>query len=170
MAIVKYTKLSLMDLAMGFIDLVFILVAFSISINQVVSASVAFPSYELPTSSVEDLGSDVYDGCMSPLTGKLPEEKASTCFGTVSGDSKDKSDLLPQESSTESSQNIAPEGDGTKSSEEAKDDNKDSHENKEQVTENEKDANDIETDESSQSDEPENQIMIIEGGKKVAEY
>jgi hypothetical protein len=124
----------------------------------------------LPTSNVEDLGSDAYDGCISRLTGKLPEEKAaSTCFDSVYGDSEDKSDLLSQEPSPASSQNTAPEGDGTKSSEEGEDDNKDSHENEEQVTEDEKDANDAETDESDESDD-EDQIWVIEGGKKVAEY
>ena len=150
---------------MGFIGLVFILVAFGAS-THVVSASVAFPSYELPTSNVEDL--NAYGGCISQLTDKLPEEKAaSTCFDHVYGDGEDKSDLLSQESLPGSSQNTVPEGDGTKSGEEGEDNNKDSHENEEQVTEDEKDVNDAETDES---DESEDKIMIIEGGKKVAEY
>ena len=170
MAIVKYIKLSLMDLTVGFIGLVFILVAFGVSIH-VTSASVASPSYELPTSNVEDPRSDAYDGCISGLTDTLPEEKAaSACFDYVYRDNEDKSDLLSQESSPASSQKMAPEGDETKSSEEGEDDNKNSYENEEQVTEDEKDANDAETDKSDESDEPEDKIMIIEGGKKVAEY
>ena len=167
MAIVKYIKLSLMDLTVGFRGLVFILVAFGVSIH-VASASVASPSYELPTSNVEDPRSDAYDGCISGLTDTLPEEKAaSACIDYVYRDNEDKSDLL---SSPASSQKMAPEGDETKSSEEGEDDNKDSYENDEQVTEDEKDANDAETDKSDESDEPEDKIMIIEGGKKVAEY
>ena len=165
MAIVKYIKM--MDLTVGFIGLVFILVAFGVSIH-VTSASVASPSYELPTSKVEDPRSDAYDGCISGLTDTLPEEKAASEY--VYRDNEDKSDLLSQESSPASSQKMAPEGDETKSSEEGEDDNKDSYENDEQVTEDEKDANDAETDKSDESDEPEDKIMIIEGGKKVAEY
>ena len=170
MAIVKNIKLSLIGLTVGFIGLVSILAAFGVSIH-VSSASVASPSYELPTSNIEDPRSDAYDGCISGLTDTLPEERAaSTCFESVYGVSKDKSDLLSHESSPESSQNTAPEGDETKSSEEGEDDNKDSHENEEQATEDENDTNDAETDDSDESNEPEDKIMIVEGGKKVAEY
>ena len=140
--------------------------AFSVSIH-VASASVASPSYELPTSNIEDPRSDAYDGCISGLTDTLPEEKAaSTCFDSVYGDSEDKSDLLLQEPSPASSQNTAEVGDETKSSE-GEDDNNYSHENEEQSTEDESDTNSAEADES---DEPEDKIMIVEGGKKVAEY
>jgi hypothetical protein len=166
MTIVKPIKLSLMNLTVGFVGLVVILVAFSITIH-VALASDGFPSYVSPTSNIEDLKTEAYDGCMSQLAGKLPEEKAaSTCFDHVYENSEDKSDLPSQESSPGSSQNVAPEDDETESSEEGKEDNKD----REQTTEDQKDTEDSESDESSQSDEPEDQIMVIEGGKKVAEY
>lgn len=168
MAIVKHSKLSLMNLTMGFVGLVVILVAFGITIH-IALASDGFPSYVSPTSNIEDLKAEAYDGCMSRLAGKLPEEKAaSTCFDHVYENSEDKSDLPSQESSPGSSQNMKPEDDETELSEEGEEDNKDSHENGEQTTEDQKDAEDA--DESSQPDEPEDQIMVIEGGKKVAEY
>lgn len=153
---------------MGFVGLVVILVAFGITIH-IALASDGFPSYVSPTSNIEDLKAEAYDGCMSRLAGKLPEEKAaSTCFDYVYENSEDKSDLPSQESSPGSSQNMKPEDDETELSEEGEEDNKDSHENGEQTTEDQKDAEDA--DESSQPDEPEDQIMVIEGGKKVAEY
>jgi hypothetical protein len=172
MTIVKHIKLSLMNLTVGFVGLVVILVAFGITIHVAsASASDGFPSYVSPTSNIEDLKAEAYDGCMSRLAGKIPEEKAaSTCFDHVYENSEDKSDLPSQESSPGSSQNMAPEDDETELSEEGEEDNKDSHENREQTTEDQKDTEDAESDESSQPDEPEDQIMVIEGGKKVAEY
>jgi hypothetical protein len=169
MALVKYIKLSLMDLTAGFIGPVIILVAFGVN-THVVSPSFASP-YELSTSNVENIGSNSYDGFISPLTGRQPEVKAaSTYIDSIYRDNEDQSDLMLKESLPKSPQKMAPEGDGIKSSEEGSDDNKNSHENEGQVTEDEKDADDVETDESGQPDESENQIIIIEGGKKVAEY
>jgi hypothetical protein len=170
MAIVKHIKLSSMNLTVGFAGLVVILVAFGITIH-VALASDGFPSYVSPTSNIEDLKAEAYDGCMSRLAGKLPEEKAaSTCFDHVYENSEDKLGLPSQESSPGSSQNIAPEDYETELSEEGEEDNKDSPENTEQTTEDQKDTEDSESDESSQPDEPEDQIMVLEGGKKVAEY
>jgi hypothetical protein len=153
----------------GLVGLVVILVAFGVTIH-VALASSGLPSYVSPSSNIESLKAEAYDGCLSRLAGKLPEEEAaSTCFDHVYENSEDKSDLPSQESSPGSSQNMAPKDDETELSE-GEEDNKDSHENRKQTTEDQKDTEDSESDESSQTDEPEDQIMVIEGGKKVAEY
>jgi hypothetical protein len=165
MAIVKRIKLSLMNLTLGFVGLVVLLVAFGITIH-IALASDGFPSYVSPISNIEDLKAEAYDGCMSRLAGKLPEEKvASTCFDHV----YENSDLPSQELSP-GSQNMVPEDNEIELSEGGEKDNEDSNENMEQTTEDQKDTEDAESNESSQPDEPEDQIMVIEGGKKVAEY
>jgi hypothetical protein len=164
MAIVK-PIISLMNLRVGFVGLAVILLVFGIAIHMPL-ASHGFPSYASPTSNIEDLKAEAYDGCMSRLAGKLPEEKAaSTCFDHV----YENSDLPSQESTPGSSQNMAPENGEIELSEGGEEDNKDGYENREQTTEDQEDTEDAESDESS-PDEPEDQIMVIEGGKKVAEY
>lgn len=153
----------LRHLRIGVISLVCTLQAFSASIFMIPSS--AYPFHELTASNAEDLLSDAYDGCISRLIGKVPEEKAtSTCSKYVYGDPEVKTDLLSHESS---SQDISPQGDESKTGEGGEDESSDGEENKGRLPEGEQDVSDAKTDEP---DEPEDQIMVIEGGRKVAGY
>jgi hypothetical protein len=162
MSDVKAIRLSLIRIAgiVGFA--VIIIMTFNINAHQT-SASVALPSYDLSNPNTGDPRLDAYDGCMSRLTDKMPKDKAaSNCYDYVYGDSEDKTDLPSHESA---SQEMAPKGGesetGDRSEDGSEDGNGDRQENEEQG------ASDAKTDES---DEPEDQIMVIEDGKKVAEY
>ena len=143
-----------------FTGLVVILSAFGI-IMLMIPVSVSSSVYELSTSNADDRRSDAYENCVSRLNGKLLEQEAtSTCFEHVYGDIEDKKDLS-------ASQEMVPKGGDLKTGDRSEDGNGDRQESEEQSTDEEQDAGDAETDESN---EPEDQIMVIEGGKKVAEY
>lgn len=160
----RATETCLRRVRITFTGLVVILSAFGI-IMLMIPVSVSSSVYELSTSNVDDRRSDAYENCVSRLNGKLLEQEAtSTCFEHVYGDIEDKKDLS-------ASQEMVPKGGdlktGDRSEDGSEDGNGERQESEEQSTDEEQDAGDAESDES---DEPEDQIMVIEGGKKVAEY
>jgi hypothetical protein len=164
---VKAISLSLIRIA-GIVGFAVIIMTFNINAHQT-SASVALPSYDLSNPNTGDPRLDAYDGCMSRLTDKMPKDKAaSNCYDYVYGDREDKTDLPSHESA---SPEMVPKGEesetGDRSEDGSEDGNGDRQESEEQTTDEEQGGSDAKTDES---DEPEDQIMVIEGGKKVAKY
>lgn len=137
--------------------LIIALAVFSIvtTMNSVLT-SAALPTYKFPSPDADDLMSGAYDSCMSRLTGKIPEEEAaSKCF-----------DFVYEEGSEKPSPDALATPHDTKS----EDQRRDTAKNEEHGTTNNDDPDDEQSEESEEDEEPQDQIMIIENGRKIAEY